>query len=334
MKPNSVRPEDHSTSADAEAARWASRLDAGPLTSVESGELQRWLAQAPLHHCRLDDSRRVLSRLGRTVPLLVEARRLSDPLDQPARRIVRPSPAIFLRRSIAAVTVAAALVVAALLWTGRPQLLETAAAHRQAITLADGSNVDLNARTQLAVSLGRAERHVTLSRGEAYFSVAKDPGRPFIIDTAAGSVRVTGTAFNVRYTAPDRIEVTVLEGAVTVTPGDGAGDTATRRLTPKDQLTLGPAGPALVRLTERAAQDLTAWREGKLIVENARLDAVVDHFARYHDRTITVAPEIAALRLGGRFRLDELDAFIRDLPSALPVQSLRGDDGRIRILAR
>src|SRR5688572_32627171 len=101
-----------------------------------------------------------------------------------------------------------------------------ASAERGSRTLADGTRVELNANTSLRFENTRTQRLVQLASGEAHFIVTKDESRPFIVQTPAGSVRVTGTTFNVRSDpARNTFEVTVVEGSVQVRTGATGGAT-------------------------------------------------------------------------------------------------------------
>jgi transmembrane sensor len=309
------------TSLDA-ADHWASRLDAGPLSLAEEQAMAAWLAENPGHSSQLLASQELLARVADSVE------RQPDVLVSPASPAIRPAPVIF-RRLALGLAAAAAIAVAAVGWNLRPQLLETPAAQRSTILLADGSQVDLNARTSLAVRLRGDRRNVEMAEGEAYFAVAKDPARPFVIKTSAGEVRVTGTAFNVRSMADD-YEVTVTDGTVEVAPVSSAAVT----LHVGDQFRFQHGRASTRHLTEEAARDAAAWREGWVVFESEPLGSAVARFARYHDRAITVAADAADIEIGGRFQLTELDGFLSDVSLAFPVRVLHPADGSIRIVRR
>src|SRR6185369_15486893 len=134
---------------------------------------------------------------------------------------------------------------------------------RDAITLTDGSRVELNARTSIQVEIGAKERRVRLADGEAFFTVAKDPSRPFIVETPAGSVRVTGTVFNVRSESATQLEVIVAEGSVQVRPGqEGAAPYA---LTARDRLSCVGADVKTAKLSATELENALAWREGRIV---------------------------------------------------------------------
>lgn len=92
----------------------------------------------------------------------------------------------------------------------------TDTAEQQQLTLADGSDLAINANSQLSVALSDTERRVQLQQGEVFFSVARDTQRPFVISTDRGQIRVLGTAFNVD-TSGDGLVVSVEHGIVEVT---------------------------------------------------------------------------------------------------------------------
>lgn len=311
------------TTLDDTAAHWALRLSSGPLTPDEASLLRAWLEADPANTARLESFQTVYAGLAETVPAMVRAGELPSFEGE----VIRPSRFLF-RRLATVSAVAAALALSAFWWVRRPEPYATQIAQRSSLTLADGSHVDLNARTSLAVQLRGSERHVQLTSGEAYFAVAKD-GRPFFVETPSGTIRVTGTAFNVRTTA-EQLEVTVLEGAVGVSTPAGAD----QLLKPQDQLTVQGASIAARRLSATSAENVIAWREGRVAFEGEPLAQAVERFAHYHGREFIISPEVRTFEVGGRFRLDDLNAFLDGIEVSLPIIVLRSPGGPIRIVAR
>jgi transmembrane sensor len=121
------------------------------------------------------------------------------------------------RRSLAAASIAFVLAIACgVVWqTQRYALYTTDIGERRSIMLADGSTVDLNARSRLRIEFSGTERRVELLNGQALFQVAKDPRRPFIVRSGEAFVRAVGTQFDV-YLKDSGTTVTVLEGRVAV----------------------------------------------------------------------------------------------------------------------
>lgn len=307
-----------------EASLWAARLEGGNMTDADRAALGSWLRADPEH-------REVLARYRQL------SAQLDDQLAAAAESLAIHVAGVRRRRARRwGVTLAAAAAVAlgVTIWTLRPEEFSTGTGERHLATLADGSRVELNAQTELSVKLKRDERRVRLAHGEALFTVAKDPARPFFVDTLAGTVRVTGTVFNVRtaHAAGERAEVTVLEGHVRVrAAGDAAADDA---LTPNQQAVLNNGLVATKTLASAATQGVVAWREGYAVFDETPLRDAVERFAAYHARALTVDPSVAGLPLGGRYALDDLDGFLEALPKFLAVSVVRESGGAVRIAAR
>jgi transmembrane sensor len=237
----------------------------------------------------------------------------------------------------AALVLGAAAALALVIWPGRPDVqherIATPAGQRQALKLADGTKLELNAQTSLQVEITPAVRRVRLAAGQVFFSVSQDLSRPFTVETPAGSVQVTGTEFDVRTEAGSVLEVLVAEGAVQVRPADtGDGRPVTPvALTVGDRLSTGPAGLARTTLTTAALHDALAWRQGQIVFDDAPLGEALARFARYHGQGITATPGAARLRVGGRFNLDDLNGFLLTLEEVLPVRVSRGLNGTVQV---
>jgi transmembrane sensor len=317
--------------ADERASYWAARLDGSVLSAPDQLALEAWLAEDPVHRTLLSHYCQFSADLELLLPVLVE----SGAVDRPQELTLQRRAWNF--KWMAAAAFVAVALVAAGLWLSRPGMqaasLATAAAQRQTLTLADGTRAELNAQTSLQIEIGPVERRVRLAGGEAFFTVTKDKNRPFIVETPAGSVRVTGTVFNVRTESTAALEVVVVEGSVQVRPGEAATGRPVEpvMLAPRDKLSAGVDGVTVQKLSAGALDDILAWRRGQIVFEGAPLSAVLARFARYHGRGITAAPEVANLRVGGRYSLDDLDAFLGALETVLPVRATRGLSGTIQV---
>lgn len=324
----------HESKSEDQAALWAAKIDGSSLTSEERVELDAWLAEDARNRTLLSSYCQFSADLEQQLPLLVAADRI--PLPAPAA----PARRFPVRAMWFAGTLAAAAAVAVAVWVVRPmqqnQTVATALAERKSVTLPDGSVVELNARTSLLVDLGAKERHIRMSDGEAFFTVAKDKSRPFIVDTPAGSVRVTGTVFNVHADTPVDLAVTVVEGSVQVNPcqGSSAVPSAPASLKAGDQLIVRNGQAERHVLDESDLEDALSWRHGDVVFKGTPLASAVAQFQRYHGRTITVAPSVANLSVGGRYHLDDLDSFLNDLERFLPVVVSPQSSGAIAVAAR
>jgi transmembrane sensor len=232
---------------------------------------------------------------------------------------------------------AAAALTVSVVWygwdSGRTEKIAAVAGERRSFTLADGSHIDLNANTSVLVENGRNERRVRLDSGEAFFVVSKDKSRPFIVETPAGSVRVTGTQFNVLTESASQLDVTVVEGTVQVRPGEPkeANSPNPVILGAGDQLTVEDGGSRLRPLSSGDVDDALAWRKGQLVCAGMPLSEVLARFGHYHSIKITATPGAASQRLGARFNLDDLDGFLLQLERVLKVRVRHVADGTISV---
>ncbi|MBS0662173.1 MAG: FecR domain-containing protein [Verrucomicrobia bacterium] len=318
--------------ADEQASLWAARLDGSVLSAGERVALDAWLACDPVHRELLSQYCQFSADLEQRLPALVAAHAIDLPPVGIRRRAAWGGWA-------AGLALAAAAAVAVIFWPGRPasqrQDRATPAGQRQSLTLADGSMIDLNAQTNIQIEITGHSRQVRLAAGEAFFVVHKDPSRPFVVETPAGSVRVTGTKFDVRADRDGQFEVTVLEGSVQTHPlGAGGTPAAPRALAPGDQLSASPAGVEVRKLTPAEVEDAVAWRQGQIVFNGVPLRDALARFARYHGRGIIVAPEVADRRVGGRYSLDDLDGFFSFIEEGLQVRVTRELNGTVRVSAR
>lgn len=304
-----------------EASRWAARLRGRGMSDDDHAALAAWLEADPEHRWVLGRYRELSGQLDAQLGPVLESMTVMRAAARRRRWKVAGT----------ALAAAASLALAVGLWTHRSLDFNTQTAERHVTALADGSRIELNARTSLAVVFRAGERRVRLGHGEALFSVAKDPARPFVVETPTGLVRVTGTVFNVRTSGNERVEVTVLEGTVRLRATSPA--VADEAVTPGAQATMSGERIAVRTLSPEAAQDVAAWRLGQAIFNETPLVEAVERFAAYQTRTVTVDPAVAELPLGGRYSLDDLDGLLRTIERVLPVRVLRGADGAVRIVA-
>jgi transmembrane sensor len=188
------------------------------------------------------------------------------------------------------------------------------------VPLADGSTISLNTETHIRVSLSKRERRVDLESGEAYFVVAKDSTRPFVIYVGSKQLKALGTEFSVRRAADD-LQVYVTAGTVrlTTSPEESAAGSVT-------------LGAGMMAKTARAAlqvsqetpaelEDALSWRTGFVTFHNTELLDAVAEFNRYRLRKIVIVdPSIASLRIDGKFRSSNADAFLWLLQKGFPVK--------------
>lgn len=316
--------------SDEQASLWAARLECSELSAGDRAELDSWLAGDPARRTLLSRYCTLSAVLDFAIPELEESGALKAPSTPSSRRPYLGGWGLAAGGLLAAVAAGA-------LWFGyashRPQTYAAANGERRSFTLSDGSKVELNANTSLFVENGRTERRVRLDSGEAFFVVSKDKSRPFIVETPAGSVRVTGTRFNVLSETASELVVTVEEGTVQVRPGQG-GDVSSPNpfvLTAGDKLSSEQGGTLLAALSSGEVEDAIAWRSGQLVCSGMPLSEVLARFAHYHNVRVSITPAAGGKRLNARFNLDDLDGFLTHLPEVLKVRVNHEADGSIAI---
>jgi len=183
------------------------------------------------------------------------------------------------------------------------------------VRLADGSSVELGADSQLFTSFSSGRRELRLERGHARFNVAHE-ARTFVVLAGGGSVTARGTVFEVSLESNERVTVKLLRGAIDVErPSTAKGairPTAIARLEPGETLSFAVVTPAVLRSAPGGA-DLQPLARGSKIslmreYERTPLAAVVAEANTDSATAIRLSdPGIGALRVSGRFRVDDAD---------------------------
>lgn len=186
----------------------------------------------------------------------------------------------------------------------------------ETIALSDGSKLELNTATQVRTAISNAAREIWLDRGEAYFEVARRDGQPFIVHAGDRKVTVLGTKFSVRRDG-EKISVAVVEGRVRVDDARNPAAVRSAIINGGDlAIARGPSALIAVRAEDKVAEAL-AWRDGMLSFSDTTLADAAAEFSRYGGRPILVTDQqVAAIRIDGAFRADNVDAFLRLLSDA------------------
>lgn len=179
------------------------------------------------------------------------------------------------------------------------------------VTLADQSQVTLDADSAIAVDFSHGERHVRLRRGAGFFSVTHT-GEPFVVEAEKGQVQVLGTQFEVRL-QPHGAQVTVLSGRVGVT-ADRDGEQ--QILTAGQQVAYGDGAATKLHAVDSEAQ--LAWRQGWLTYYKSTLGDVVADLRRYYPgRIVLLREELAARKVSGSFPSKDPQAVLNSLQGVM-----------------
>jgi transmembrane sensor len=266
----------------ARASEWHEILHAAD--ESQRAEFVAWLKASPLHvkeyleiaytdraldHIdaqRLHDVDAMLAQLGGTLPLKSEE---AESVGHARRRFT------LWALGLAASVALGVFTILALYQKFHSQTFVTRIGEQRTLQLADTSMVTLNTDSDIKVRLDDQTRNIELRRGEAWFKVAHDAHRPFLVKTQSATIQAVGTQFNV-YEQPDGTQVTVLEGRVKVS---SASDTQS----------LGAGEEAQVssdgKIQRNAKADVLktmAWRERRLVFSETPLEEIVREFNRYN----------------------------------------------------
>jgi transmembrane sensor len=309
--------------APRDAAQWVVRVHAGPLNAADQAALEAWLERRPEH-------RRAYERAGLVWDL---AHGLSSSAvahrylvaESSERRRPRPRTLAF---GLGAGLAAALLALAILPERG---VHTTGIGEIQTVTLEDGSVVWLNADSRLRVDFSGPFRRVVLDRGEAFFKVAHDTGRPFVVEAAPRRIVVTGTEFDVRR-APDSVEVSGAEGHVKVEAAVLPGQPVVALSAGEDaRFAAGEAVPAVAHGV--IAQHKGAWREGKIYLDDLTLGAALDEVNRYSQTKLVLGDEsLRQQTINGSFKVGDIDSVLFALRGMQPLDQkleVRREPGRI-----
>lgn len=273
-----------------EAGEWIDRLADGDLDALNKRRFIRWLDESERHQ-------EVLERMIAT---------WEDPAVHAAYLNAQKSSKIADRRRSLVTwgsAIAASLLVIALVFS-RYHVI-TPSTSSQLITsaheaLSDGSEVQLQPKSELIVLFSDDTRALNLKKGQVYFDVAKDRARPFVVKAGLSSVTAVGTAFNIDRQG-QRVDVVVHEGIVEVR---GKVDSAPVLLKAGEKITInrGVAEPVQrVNLSQ-----VVDWRTGWIEVDDESLTYLLERLNRYSDKPILMIDStIGKHRVAGRFKLED-----------------------------
>lgn len=224
------------------------------------------------------------------------------------------------------------------------------------VPLADGSYITLNTSSRVRVVLRDTERHVELSQGEAFFEVAHDKSRPFVVQAGSKRVIAVGTQFSVRRNADD-LQVIVTEGTVRLESADsplrvsadgsgtggrsgggasvGSQSEGLSRAVPATGTSevlasagtiarMGKSGISVKQEQPAEAEEILSWRSGYVVFHETPLSEAVAEFNRYNARQIAIEDAtVAPMQLTGKFRATNNDAFVNLLERTYPIHAQR-----------
>lgn len=302
-------------SREDEAVRWFAKTDRGPLTGEDRRAFLEWL-ETPGNADAYHETADAWSVLG--------AAKGADSLMAMRAAALREASGVSRRRAILGVggaLAAAGAGGAALLMAGAAGAkIRTGAGERLTAPLPDGSSVTLAPLSTVRVQYDKVRRRVRLVEGQAYFDARSAPGRPF--EVIVGDQRAQGSGGRFQVTKQGQTaQILIEDGVLEVAAASGAP----RRLA-AGQMTAGPADAR--RVAPADLDRLTAWREGRLVFNDAPLPQVVAAFNRYSSDRLALAADtrLDAIRISGSFRYDGTREFAQALAAGFGVRIRQLDE--------
>ena len=208
------------------------------------------------------------------------------------------------------------------------QTIIVPAGQRVNIELPDGSNVWLNAGTQMQypVSFMKDKREVILD-GEAYFEVARNEKCPFVVRTHAMDIEVLGTKFNVEaYSKKAVFEASLMQGKIRVKSSHNEKTAVV--LLPNYKTTLKDGRLVVHKIDD---YNVYRWKEGLYCFKSKPFTQIMEDLERYYDLKIQVDKKsIESVALTGKFRIsDGLDYALRVLQKDVSFTYRRDKDNDV-----
>lgn len=320
------------------AAEFLARRDGDAWTQADHEVLTEWLLASTAHRVaflRLEAAWKQANRLKALAPslmpaMLAAAREGTSPAQSEVVAAIQ-APAK-TRWSASYRALAASLGMALLfgagwyLWSVGGASYRTGVGGVESVPLSDGSQVTLNTDSEIRVAVTPTERRVTLEKGEAFFEVAKDPRRPFIVSAGHRRVIAVGTKFSVRREGDD-VRVVVTEGRVRFEKAGGGLREPVASLAAGAVARSSDEGTLVLERPLPEAEEILSWRNGYLIFRDTTLAEAVAEFNRYNEQKLVIEePALAGIRIGGNFRSTNVDAFVRLLEQGFAIHADRRSD--------
>ena len=300
---------------DEQAAEWLLQLHEGPLSEAQRLAFESWKQQGPQYAAAAARMEAVIVRVQALRETKSPARAALDAAfaDKPSRRNKHAMRTLLLACSLA-------LPAAALLISPYPQRwmadVRNGPGQWQTLHLADGSALTLNGISAANLHFDATQRRIDLLQGEILVEVAHDPARPFIVQTAQGTLRALGTRFVVKR----EDDVTVLSMLESRVAAQSANAQQTLEVDAGSQALVSANSVRLAgRIDPASIND--AWRRHQLVVENRPLPEVLDEIARHRAGHLQFdRAALQNLRVSAVIPLNDSDHALQLLAQTLPIK--------------
>lgn len=293
--------------AQRQAADWFALLSSGDASASEHQQWGAWRAAAPEHEAAWQQVEALLRRFQELPPALAQSTLQTPALDRRA--------ALKLLAALLAVGGVAAAGVRSDLYQQTFAEFSTGTGQRRQWILADGTHLQLNARSAAQARFDDGQRHVRLHDGDFLIDTAPWPAHPqrlLQVVTAQAQVQVEAARFVVSQHQA-QVQISVLQGALQVKPARAPW----LRLLAGQALQLQP-GSAAVPMALDA--HVAAWQQGLVFADGMPLRQYLMQLAAYRPGLLSCDEAAGRLRVSGVFALAHSDRLLAQLPDILPVR--------------
>lgn len=296
------------------ASTWHARLDSPEMDWAAFGA---WLDADPSHRRAYDSIAALDAEIGDSASAIAALLPANDD-----DSVIAPAHARWRWAALGtggALAAGLAVLLVAPSTQTAAQIYTTGRGETRAVTLADGSRMQIDRGSRVSVT-GGGSPVIEIAQGAADFAVRHDPSRTLMVRAGGYEVRDIGTRFDV-VSARGRVAVTVAEGMVGVTPiGGSSADTTTLRA--GQSLDIRPATQIAERRTVDPAR-VADWTDGRLDYDGAPLSLVAADISRYGDAPLVVDPSAANLRFSGVLTIGDGSRLVDQLRAVLPIRARR-----------
>lgn len=333
------------------AAYWAMRLASEDCGPADRAAFIAWRDEHPARAAIFERTERALRTVDRHMghPELEAMSRQVLEETAPKQR----APRRWLAAGLAAAVLLVAGLSAHLLTGGRvapapdstlmaQTMYETAVGERSTVTLPDGSVVTLNTNSRIRVGFAQDRRAVELENGQAFFEVAKDASRPFVVKAGNQQITAIGTSFDVRFDTQAEISVVLVEGRVAVDEVEPLPSKKVLEQAPEKRIEMS-AGERLVanategrKIRPADVEDATSWRNGRLIFRGEPLAEAVAEVNRYTTSKLQLVddPRLEEITVSGVFNVGRLESFVLAVTSVHSIEARKTPGGETELTWR
>lgn len=299
-----------------QAVNWLVELQSDIVTDETRDQWQKWRMSHPDHEYAWQQVE-VFSRKLRGLPSPLAHAALTPPHSSSRRRTIKAlTVLIFLSGGTW-------MAGEGRLWCWWPEDYCTGIGEHRAVTLSDGTGIELNSGSAITVNFDDTRRLIRLMNGEIMVTTAPDPrlangtgaARPLLIETAQGVLRAIGTRFTVRQfdvSQQGKSSVAVFEGAVEIRPVTGR----LQQLEIGQQAAFTREGVIAVGMAREAD---TAWRQGMIVAKDMPLIDFLAELGRHRSGWLSCDPAVAQLKVTGTYPLADIGKILAILQKTLPI---------------